>query len=434
MKHDYDTDHARRWVRAFSALTGAFANPEAEVDDEEAASLCVEFACRGAAAHGAIIFLDSIGGALLCEAAVVCGPAAPDPDDGSCVGLTKITSALGLEFTAHPSVISELDKGRGIAFENPLREPNARSDWHDIVGVNGPVLYVPIMAGHLTLGCLVLWRKPSGNQFLKQDTMSGAAFGAQVAMVLGLLGSQRTATTELLSDERNRIARDLHDLAIQGIFATGMKLGALREGLRTGKPVRHLESMIEEAESDLEESIMQIRNIVDQLKDEIGANGLADQLGRETSTARSHLGFAPTLVLEIDDYSVPASTDNRIGFGGSRQDQSDPPEPLVEEFDARVNHELAADITAVVREALSNVARHAGASSVLVNIGIHGKGRTGEVVVSVIDDGKGIDPSRTRNSGLSNMQRRAVLRGGNFGVGAGPRRRGTSLVWRAPLM
>ena len=99
----------------------------------------------------------------------------------------------------------------------------------------------------------------------------------------------------------------------------------------------------------------------------------------------------------------------------------------------RVDADISDDVVAVVREGLSNAARHARAASVQVSVDVTGMGPTGSVRVSVADDGIGVDPSRTRRSGLANLAVRARRHGGTFALHPHESGRGTVMQWAAPL-
>ena len=176
---------------------------------------------------------------------------------------------------------------------------------------------------------------------------------------------------------------------------------------------------LQEAMERLDEAVHQIRNIVYRLRDEDASVGLVDAVEREATVARSNLGFAPTITFEVDEVQI------RPGSQEMQQLRTRAPE--------LVNESLSEDVVAVIRESLTNIARHAGAHSAQVKVSLFGAGPTGEIEVLIVDDGAGVDPSQSRSSGIANMQRRAANHGGSFAVGAGPRGRGTSLVWRSPL-
>jgi signal transduction histidine kinase len=99
------------------------------------------------------------------------------------------------------------------------------------------------------------------------------------------------------------------------------------------------------------------------------------------------------------------------------------------EIRARLPITTADDILAVVREALSNVARHAAASAVDVSVDFD----EDEVRVAVTDDGRGIPASQSRRSGLRNLADRAEASGGTFEIKARSGG-GTELVWVVPML
>ena len=72
-----------------------------------------------------------------------------------------------------------------------------------------------------------------------------------------------------------------------------------------------------------------------------------------------------------------------------------------------------------MREGLSNIARHAHATAATVNVDVSGQGKCGRVRILITDDGRGIDPNRTRNSGIANMTERARRHRGSFDAGPG---------------
>ena len=140
----------------------------------------------------------------------------------------------------------------------------------------------------------------------------------------------------------------------------------------------------------------------------------------ENPPSRVHfLGFAPSLLISVDGQSV--------------NEQKECEDHRVELLNSRVDDSRGDDAVAIVREGLSNIARHAHATAGAVNVELQGSGKTGRLTVSVSDDGVGIDPAHTRNSGLANMAERARLNGGTFTVGTGLEGKGTKIIWSVPL-
>ncbi|WP_448074140.1 sensor histidine kinase [Georgenia yuyongxinii] len=145
---------------------------------------------------------------------------------------------------------------------------------------------------------------------------------------------------------------------------------------------------------------------------------LVERLRREASLARTSLGYAPSLIIDVDGTVIAGDDDDSA---------------LVDTVDNRVDADIADDVVAVVREGLSNAARHARAASVQVRVSVLGYGPTGRVVVDVEDDGAGVDPSVTRRSGLANLAARARRHGGTFAIGVNERGQGSLMSWQVPL-
>ena len=211
-----------------------------------------------------------------------------------------------------------------------------------------------------------------------------------------------------IDDERGRIARDLHDLAIQELFAVGMELESLVESL--GSPdVTAVQSPDPQLGRDVrrpgveKNAVAQIRQIVQSLRRERAEATLTEQLRHEVGLATAGLGFVPSMRL--------------------------PPRPS--EMDAELPGEIAEDVVAVVRECLANAARHAHASAVAVSVSVFSEGVDRVVQVNVSDNGRGIDPSVRRRSGLANMSSRARRHSG--WVDAINLEPGTMISWRVTL-
>lgn len=222
-----------------------------------------------------------------------------------------------------------------------------------------------------------------------RDPESGEHLG--VAAVLRDLTEQRRHEAELAAAEasrevfaeRDRIARDLHDLVIQRLFASGMMLQA---GRAQASKIPALDQRIAGVVDDLDETIRQIRMTIFALGlEQGGSSSMRAQVLDVAAKASAVLGFEP-----------------RVDFVG----------PL----DSVVGPEVGESLLAVANEALSNVARHAGASAVdlVVEAG-------DEVVLTVTDNGRG----------LANLAARATRLGGRFDV-TSPTEGGTRLEWRVP--
>ncbi|QPL06633.1 GAF domain-containing protein [Actinomyces respiraculi] len=314
----------------------------------------------------------------------------------------------------------------------------------------GPALYAPMIHRGRGVGVMLLLREQGAPPFTEQDLEIAELVAGQATMAFELADAQHAEEMATLLDERARIGRDLHDLAIQQLFATGMRIAAARDRIREGTTSGGVdaEAVCEALDASLaavDDSVSQIRSIVRSLRDRDEDASVVERLRREASLARTSLGYAPSLLLSVDGRGLAQA-------GREEEDE------LIAAVDAAVDPEVADDMVAVVREGLSNVARHAHASSVTVDVKLWGAlptasslavrddqasgdwaPYTGRPVVEIVcrDDGVGVSPRVTRRSGTANMAERARRHGGSFVIGPRARsdgeRRGTCFTWRVPL-
>ena len=302
----------------------------------------------------------------------------------------------------------------------------------------GPALYAPMIHRDRGVGVMLLLREPGEAPFTQQDLEIAELVAGQATMAFELADAQHAEEMATLLDERARIGRDLHDLAIQQLFATGMQVTAARD--RLGKADIDCDAMravLDSVLSAVDDSVSQIRSIVHSLRDRDEEVGLVERLRCEASLARTSLGFAPSLLITVDGRALTEEGGDAYG-------------ELSGAIAAAVDDDVADDMVAVVREGLSNVARHARASSATIHVRVNGVLPAGErveenwagmtyplVAIACRDDGVGVDPAVTRRSGTANMAERARRHGGSFSIGPRARsdgpRRGTIFTWIAPL-
>ncbi|HEU0170180.1 MAG TPA: GAF domain-containing protein [Acidimicrobiales bacterium] len=306
--------------------------------------------------------------------------------------------------------IGDLPEGHGIlglliVDAKPLRLPDL-SEHPDSYGFpphHPPMrsfLGVPIRVRDEVFGNLYLTDKTSAEVFtdVDEELVIGLAAAAGVAIENARLHAR---VQELaLVEDRERIARDLHDSIVQRLFATGLSLQGAA-GLIRGDPdaaARRVTAAVD----DLDLTVKHIRSAIFGLEPIVGRDngGLRRRVLDLVAEASDMLGFEPTVLFE-------------------GQVDSATPEPV------------AADLLATLREGLSNVARHAQARRVDIVVAVDGGE---EILLRISDDGIGPPAAdQPRGHGLDNMAARAEARGGSFEIGPSSPR-GTEVAWRVPIV
>jgi signal transduction histidine kinase len=364
------TRRRQRWLEAAAEITGVLLG---EVRRTEALQLVADRAREVADAEVAMVLLyDEPAGSLRVE--VVAGPVA---------GLAGTSVAVeGSEFAAviaqrHLAMVDDLGKGAGWVV--PLR--------------TGAALLVPLSADAAALGVLVV-AYPRGVAGYTDglDIAVVETFAGQAALALERARAQQEREVLAVLGDRERIARDLHDVVIQRLFAAGMQL-QVAAGLAVKPEVRQ---RVDAVVDDLDTTIRDIRGAIFELRSP-APGSLRAQVRSLVDEARPTLGFRPEL-------RIDGPVDTAV------------PDPVREA------------VLAVLREALSNVARHAAAASATVTVAAGG----GEVIVTVADDGRGLGQPGGSGYGLANMRARAADLHGSFEVADRPAG-GTELTWRVPV-
>jgi signal transduction histidine kinase len=259
------------------------------------------------------------------------------------------------------------------------------------------------------IGTLVLANAPGGRTFDEEDARLATAFAHQAGLALALTEARAAEDRLAVYADRERIARDLHDLTIQRIFAAGLSLQTLSRRLNSPGPdlpaaAGRLDGVIDE----LDAAIAEIRTTIFdlQLTADQEATSTRARVLREASRAARILGFEPS-----------------VRFTG----------PL----DSLVDGGTGAHLVAAVRETLANAAKHAGATRVEVVVTVE-TGPATTLTLDVLDDGGAPMPRwrpnpRTARQGLSNLAARARELGGSFHAGPADGDRGTRVSWRVPL-
>jgi signal transduction histidine kinase len=259
----------------------------------------------------------------------------------------------------------------------------------------GHAIVFPLGVPGNVRGVLTVGRRHGAPAFPPDRAEVVSSFASQAGVALELAARRADAERLSLFEDRDRIARDLHDLVIQRLYATGMSL----EGTMPMITRPEVKTRVSNAVDAMDETIKDIRATIFALHARDHADAQPDIRGAIVAVVEEMtqvLGFAPSL---------------RLGAG----------------LRTEVAGEVADQALAVLREALSNAARHAQASQVDVTVDVSADGMLG---VQVTDNGVGI-PDGGRRSGLRNLASRAEKFGGELLLT--PADPGTRLDWRVPL-
>jgi signal transduction histidine kinase len=258
----------------------------------------------------------------------------------------------------------------------------------------GPTMALPLRGTGQPRGVLSLARARGRRPFADADLAMAANFAGQASVALELADSRAAEQKLVLLEDRDRIAQDLHDHVIQELFSVGLSL----EGAAGQLPEGKIEQRVRRAAENIDRTIRRIRTSIFELRGNFvdAEGGLRQRILEVVSEAATPLGFVP-----------------HTAFAG-----------LVDEaFDEA----FAEDVLACIRETLTNVAKHAHATSAWVDVIATGD----ELTVTVSDNGVGIRNPK-RSSGTANLRARAEKRGGTFELAPGPSG-GTVATWKARL-
>ncbi|AJF63188.1 GAF domain-containing protein [Streptomyces vietnamensis] len=370
----------QRWLAASSDFTSALLSG---AEETEVLGGMLERAVDTADADIGVFYLVGPGGELR-------GSLASGEGAGAHRGvvLPSVEGTLAAAALARDGLVTVADVG------NEPRITVQPERWKGF----GPAVAVTVGTKERLSGVLILARSAGRSPFTGVETSVLPGFAGQAALALELADRRRDAEQVSLLEDRDRIARDLHDLAIQRLFATGMTLQSARRFVEHPEAVDRLTRAID----DLDSTIKIIRSTIFGLRehDTPGtAPRLRNRVVKAVDAAVPTLGFAPALRMEgLLDTDVPP--------------------------------EVADEVVAVIGEALTNVARHADARRAEVAV----VAEEGVLTVTVSDDGVGVRPGGAR-SGLRNLAERAERLHGELSIRARPEPTGgTLLEWRVPLL
>jgi signal transduction histidine kinase len=285
----------------------------------------------------------------------------------------------GMEIPTEGSITGEVIRTRrAVVLADASAE--ARADMPSVAASRaGPAVVVPLSLGDASLGALALANAPGGRLFDKDDLRLLESFAEQAALGLEFSRTQRQLRHLSLVEDRERIARDLHDDVIQALFAVGLSLQATA-GLADGSPVA---TRLQDAVNVIDRVIGDLRNYIFGLRPRVLA-------GQRLGDVLDHL---------VNEFQQATGV------------------TIVVEFDDSLERDLAAHsvhLVQLTREALSNVQRHAAAQTCRVSLRRLGNA----AVLEIDDDGRGfeVQASRGRGMGLGNIATRAGSIGGELSI------------------
>jgi signal transduction histidine kinase len=320
----------------------------------------------------------------------------PAPDDPNCLEVGVATGAaekelVGLRYPKINSIAWQaMHHGRGVRLDSVDEQSGVYLHLRPYVPVS-QAMALPLLGETGPRGAIVAGRIMPHAPFTDADLDMAETFAGQAAIALELSDARADQQRLGVLEDRDRIARDLHDHVIQRLFAAGLSLQSIAAGVHDKTVGQRLGRTVDE----LDETIQQIRTTIFALQDD---------------SSRSLRGTAVAVVDQLAPL-LPVRPD--IQFVG----------PL----DTIADDAIIADVEAVLRESLTNVAKHAQAAQIRVRVQADNQ----QLDLTVIDNGIGLGGS-TRRSGLANLNRRAERHGGYLDVGDSPEG-GLRLQWSIPI-
>jgi signal transduction histidine kinase len=361
-------EYRQRWLAATAEITAVLTG---EVQRTAALKLVARRAREVAAAALVLVLLyDPETNRLTVE---VVEPAQPELAGAVLTADGPLETVLR---DVHPAIVENL--GKVTAWPVPV--------------TTGAALVAPLATSSGVQGLLAVAHTPGGGSFDDQvDVSLMSTFAGQAALALERARAQEEREMLLVLEDRERIARDLHDVVIQRLFATGLQLQSTARLARTPEVADRISTAVD----DLDTTIRDIRSAIFELRGPVAAT-LRAEIRATVDAAGASLGFRPELVLDGP-------------------------------VDSAVPDEIRPDLVAALREALSNVVRHARADQVTVRL----RAVDGQLRLTVTDNGVGDPAGLDERSGLRNLRQRATRHHGTLSVSrTGPS--GITVDWTVP--
>ncbi|WP_188986945.1 GAF domain-containing sensor histidine kinase [Saccharopolyspora thermophila] len=380
-----DSTLARRMLAASTEITRVALSAE---DPDAVLPLVVRRAAELAEADLGVVTVRGEDGRLTVEAAYGAPSATGPLADPVGTVLSSRSAAARVARSGVPVVVDDL-------IDDPLTAPFVPA----ALRVYGPFAVAPFGTRERRLGALAVYRRRGASTFTRVAVDVLTSFAAQAGLALVLAEGSTARQRIAVYQERERIARDLHDVIVQRLYAVGVQLDVLERRL-SGRLDGADASRLAETMEQIDQAIAEVRATARTLRSAdpetpAQAPALDDSMRAEVQIAGELLGRPPTLEIDGDFSDVPVH--------------------------------VADHARAALREALSNVVRHSGAKTVLVRVRRAESG----LLLQVVDDGCGI-PRDVSKRGLRNLEERAVAAGGRCVITSSPDS-GTTVTWEVPL-
>jgi PAS domain S-box-containing protein len=289
----------------------------------------------------------------------------------------------GLVIKEAGSLAGEAMRSRRPVVSTHLRTDAAAAGDVPAVAALGPGLFVPLSSDERTFGTLAVTRLEGATAFTEEDLRSLELFAAQASVALEHTRIRSELQRLAIVEDRERIARELHDGIVQALFAVGLGLLSV-EPLAAEEPVR---GRLREAVDSIDRVIADLRRYIFGLKPHTAGT---ETVAHAVATLVDEFQARTGIVTAVD-------VDHRLDYSAGT---------------------VTAEVLQVAREALSNVARHAGATTCRVSL----RYEAPLAVLEIDDDGRGFDLASVpgHGYGLSNLRERAAAMGGHVEVTSQP--------------
>ncbi|WP_306632522.1 GAF domain-containing sensor histidine kinase [Arthrobacter sp. B1I2] len=364
-----DSSRRQKWLEAGMELSSRLIM-RPHPGDADSLDIVADAALKVSDSVLAVVAVTAGDGALRCRA---------------CVGVQGLQA--GQELMASSAVSGVMEGGGSFVANDPRQVFD-----HEVAGKLGSVLVCSLGHAGSDNGVLLLARAQGTAVFNQAEAKSSAIFGSRIGLALDLARVNALREQNLLITDRERIARDLHDLVIQRLFAAGLSIQSLRR--YTMDPVAH--ERIAAVTMELDDTIRKLRDTIYSLR-------TADE-EREPLTGR--------ILRVVRENSRSYAVTPKVSLDGAVDS---------------IREDVAVHLLSVLSEGLSNALRHSGAEEIEVMVAV---GRD-QVQLRLSDNGRGFtEPAKV--SGLANMRHRAELLKGSCIIDSAPGA-GTSVTWSARL-